>query len=297
MRPKTAGTRARPTVLTALSALLLATACTSGDGKEPAKGSDTPASSGATTGAGKADGGRGSSDGGDSGTGNGGAAGGDTSKPLSSPQLERSALATGDLPGFQVSTGKSALAPAGQPAADTPTCQPLADAMGDAPSPRAKSTVNRGLGSVKSVGLAVSASVSAYSEADAVRLMDGLKKAVGACGKGFTATLQGRSGSYREVKESPLHRRGRRRDRQLDSGRDQRGRGHPGPSGRGAPRCHGGAVHGARPRAAGTAARPPGGCRQAAGEGRPGAGRLSRQVFYQAVVAVFSAGRNSHSAR
>ncbi|MFD3436148.1 hypothetical protein ACFWU3_01425 [Streptomyces sp. NPDC058685] len=208
MRPMTAGTSARPTLLTALSAfsaLLLATACTSDDGKEPAKGSDAPASSGATTGAGPADGGSGDGGaGGDSDKGDGG----DTSKPLSSPQLERSALATGDLPGFQVSSGKSALAPAGQPAADTPTCQPLADAMGDAPSPRAKSTVNRGLGSVKNVGLAVSASVSAYSEADAVKLMDGLKKAVGACGKGFTATLQGRSGSYREVKESPFTTKG-----------------------------------------------------------------------------------------
>ncbi|WNO72722.1 MULTISPECIES: hypothetical protein [unclassified Streptomyces] len=214
MRPKTAGTRARPTLLTALSAfsaLLLATACTSDDGKEPAKGSDTPASSGATTGAGPADGGKsdgGNGDGGDSGQGNGGTAGGDTSKPFTGPQLERSALATGDLPGFQVSSGKSALAPAGQPTADTPTCQPLADAMGDAPSPRAKSTVNRGLGSVENVGLAVSASVSAYSEADAVKLMDGLQKAVGACGKGFTATLQGRSGSYREVKESPFTAKG-----------------------------------------------------------------------------------------
>ncbi|MER7661385.1 MULTISPECIES: hypothetical protein [unclassified Streptomyces] len=203
MRPKTAGTRARPTLLTALSALLLVTACTSDDGKEPAAGSGTSAGSGATTGAGPADGGK-SDGGGDSDKG----AGGDTSKPLSGPQLERAALATGDLPGFQVSTGKSALAPAGQPTADTPACQPLADAMGDAPSPRAKSTVNRGLGSVKSVGLAVSASVSAYSEADAVRLMDGLRKAVGACGKGFTATLQGRSGSYREVKESPFTAKG-----------------------------------------------------------------------------------------
>ncbi|WP_327681004.1 hypothetical protein [Streptomyces sp. NBC_00467] len=211
MRPKTAGTRARPTLLTALSVLLLATACTSDDGKEPAKGSDTSASSGATTGAGPADGGKsdgGNGDGGAGDKGSGGTAGGDTSKPLTGPQLERSALATGDLPGFQVSTGKSALAPAGQPTADTPACQPLADAMGDAPSPRAKSTVNRGLGSVKSVGLAVSASVSAYSEADAVKLMDGLKKAVGACGKGFAATLQGRSGSYREVKESPFTAKG-----------------------------------------------------------------------------------------
>ncbi|NUK73787.1 hypothetical protein [Streptomyces lunaelactis] len=187
MRVKTAGL----TALVTVPALLLATACTSEDDERPAKGEGrtTDAPTSASTDTGKGGGG-----------GSGGDAGGDASVPLSGPQLARAALASGDLADFQVSTGKSALAPAGQPAADRPHCQPLADAMGDKPSPRAARTANRGLGSLKNLGLAVSASLSAYTEAEAGKLMSGLKSAVAACGEGFGASLDGRRGSYREVR-------------------------------------------------------------------------------------------------
>ncbi|MET7618190.1 hypothetical protein [Streptomyces sp. NPDC005408] len=181
MRVKTAGL----TTLVTVPALLLATACTSDDGKQPAKDTGSPVRTQPGQGA-------------DS--GKGGPGGADASKPLSEPQLQRAALATGDLPGFQVSPGKSALAPSGQPAADKRQCQPLADAMGDKPSPQAQRTVNRGLGSLESLGLAVSASLSSYSEAGAGKLMASLKSAIAGCGEGFSATLDGRSGDYREVK-------------------------------------------------------------------------------------------------
>ncbi|MFD9221144.1 hypothetical protein ACFWDI_14285 [Streptomyces sp. NPDC060064] len=187
MRVKTAGL----TALVTVPVLLLATACTSGDDGGPAKDRDTPASTGA-----------------DTGKGGGGSGGSDASAPLNRQQLERAALATGDLDGFQVSSGKSALAPSGQPAADKSQCQPLADAMGDRPSPQATHTVNRGLGSLKNLGLAVSASLSSYSEADAGKLMAGLKSAVAACAGGFGATLEGRSGAYREVKAAAFTTRG-----------------------------------------------------------------------------------------
>ncbi|MEU4730367.1 hypothetical protein [Streptomyces sp. NPDC023588] len=116
-------------------------------------------------------------------------------------RLERSALEQGDLPGYQISAqGKNPNAPDGQPQADKKACQPLADIMGDKPDPAARETVNRGVGSQKQVGLAVSASVSSYAESDAKALMSRLRKAVAACGSGFSATVEKQTGSYREVR-------------------------------------------------------------------------------------------------
>ncbi|MGW7434808.1 hypothetical protein [Streptomyces sp. NPDC054849] len=116
-------------------------------------------------------------------------------------RLERSALAQGDLPGYQVSAqGKNPGAPDGQPQADKKACQPLADIMGDKPDPAARETVNRGIGSQKQVGLAVSASVSSYTESDAKALIARLKAAVSACGTGFSATVEKQTGSYRDVR-------------------------------------------------------------------------------------------------
>lgn len=115
--------------------------------------------------------------------------------------LERAALAQGDLPGYQISAqGKNPNAPDGQPQADKKACQPLADIMGDKPDPAARETVNRGVGSQKQVGLAVSASVSSYAESDAKALIARLKAAVAACGTGFSATVEKQTGSYREVR-------------------------------------------------------------------------------------------------
>ncbi|MDX3540293.1 hypothetical protein PV721_39525 [Streptomyces sp. MB09-01] len=116
-------------------------------------------------------------------------------------RLDRSALEQGDLPGYQISgQGKNPNAPDGQPKADRKACQPLADIMGDKPDPAARQTVNRGVGSQKQVGLAVSASVSSYAESDAKALITRLKAAVAACGTGFSATVDRQTGSYREVR-------------------------------------------------------------------------------------------------
>ncbi|MBW5484522.1 hypothetical protein GPJ59_22230 [Streptomyces bambusae] len=115
--------------------------------------------------------------------------------------LEKAALEQGDLAGYQVSAqGKNPNAPDGQPQADKKPCQPLADIMGDEPDPAARETVNRGIGSQKQVGLAVSASVSSYAEADAKQLITRLEKAVAACGQGFSATVDKHVGSYRDVR-------------------------------------------------------------------------------------------------
>jgi hypothetical protein len=189
MRATTTGLRA----LGALCVLLLATAaCTGHDGSGPVDAA--PVGTAPATGAGAAKSGDGP--------------GGDASVPLTVPELERAALATGDLPGFQISAGQSALAPTGRPRADKAACQPLADAMGDEPDPRARHTVGRGLGSLDSLGLAVSASLSSYRETDAKALIDGLEAAVAACGAGFVATLDGRGATYRQVRAVPFSARG-----------------------------------------------------------------------------------------
>ncbi|MGW6979351.1 hypothetical protein ACWGE1_07890 [Streptomyces sp. NPDC054932] len=116
-------------------------------------------------------------------------------------RVERSALAQGDLVGYQVSAqGKNPNAPDGQPQADKKACQPLADMMGDKPDPSARETVSRGIGSQKQVGLAVSATVSSYTESDAKALIARLKAALAACGTGFTAKVEKQTGSYRDVR-------------------------------------------------------------------------------------------------
>ncbi|PWK61927.1 hypothetical protein BCL76_12565 [Streptomyces sp. CG 926] len=129
------------------------------------------------------------------------AADGSAAPKTGGSRIERSALAQGDLPGYQISAqGKNPNAPDGQPQADKKACQPLADVMGDKPSPSARETVSRGMGSQKQLGLAVSASVSSYSEADAKALISRLKAAVAACGTGFTAKVEKQTGAYREVR-------------------------------------------------------------------------------------------------
>ncbi|WP_424212130.1 hypothetical protein ACN20G_08495 [Streptomyces sp. BI20] len=115
--------------------------------------------------------------------------------------LAAAALAQGDVPGYQISAqGKNPNAPSGQPQADKKQCQPLADVMGDKPDAGAAETVNRGIGSQKQLGLAVSASLSEYPEAAAKALMTRLRAAVAACGTGFTATVEKQTGAYRDVK-------------------------------------------------------------------------------------------------
>ncbi|MFD3700554.1 hypothetical protein ACFWUZ_31255 [Streptomyces sp. NPDC058646] len=116
-------------------------------------------------------------------------------------RLERSALEQGDLAGYQVSAqGKNPSAPSGQPQADRKACQPLADIMGDKPDPAAKATVDRGIGSQKHVGLAVSATVASYAESDAKALIARLEEAVAACGTGYSATVGKQTAAYRDVR-------------------------------------------------------------------------------------------------
>lgn len=118
-------------------------------------------------------------------------------------RLERSALEQGDLADYQVSAqGKNPNAPTGQPQADRKACQPLADIMGDKPDPAARETVDRGIGSQKQVGLAISASVSSYAESDAKALIARLKAAVATCATGFSATVEKQTAGYRDVRSA-----------------------------------------------------------------------------------------------
>ncbi|PJN02980.1 hypothetical protein CG740_10445 [Streptomyces sp. CB01201] len=114
--------------------------------------------------------------------------------------LERAALTADDVPGYEISGAPSPGETRNAPRADRADCAPLAEVMGTAPDDRARATVSRGLGSRRSPGLAVSASLSAYSAADARRLMDGLRTALARCGAGFGTVLDGRGAVYRDVR-------------------------------------------------------------------------------------------------
>ncbi|MFG2996338.1 hypothetical protein [Streptomyces sp. NPDC048340] len=189
MKPRvTVRTAAAATLLPAL--LLAAVGCGSTDTPAAGKAPDPKGSAAASGSSGAAS------------TGPGGSGGprGTAAPKAGGSRLERSALEQGDLPGYTISAqGKNPNAPDGQPQADRKACQPLADIMGDKPDPAARETVNRGIGSQKQVGLAVSASVSSYAESDAKTLISRLRSAVAACGTGFSATVEDQTGSYRDV--------------------------------------------------------------------------------------------------
>ncbi|MFJ3634751.1 hypothetical protein [Streptomyces sp. NPDC090112] len=178
--------KVRATMVALVPALLLAAVgCSSTNTPATGKAPDPKGSSGAASGA----------------RGAPAPSAGSSAPSAGASRPERAALAQGDLPGYQVSAqGKNPGAPDGQPQADKKACQPLADIMGDKPDPKARETVNRGIGSQKQVGLAVSASVSSYSESDAKALVARLKAAIPACGTGFSATVEKQTGSYREVR-------------------------------------------------------------------------------------------------
>ncbi|MFF4184660.1 hypothetical protein ACFYZ9_15830 [Streptomyces sp. NPDC001691] len=122
--------------------------------------------------------------------------------------LRRAALDAGDVPGYRISGDTPPGDTQGTPRADRPACAPLAEVMGERPDDRARATVSRGLGSQRTPGLAVSASLSAYSAPDAHRLMTGLRTALARCGTGFATLLDGRRAAYREVREVPYAVRG-----------------------------------------------------------------------------------------
>ncbi|MCJ0870321.1 hypothetical protein [Streptomyces sp. AP-93] len=194
--------KARTATAVLLPALLSATVgCGSTNTPAAGKGPD-PKGSASAPGPSAGSGGAGApGSAGTGGAGDAGGTGGTTAPQRGGSRLERSALEQGDLTGYQISAnGKNPNAPDGQPQADRKVCQPLADIMGDKPDPAARATVNRGIGSQKQMGLAVSASVSSYAESDAKALIARLKAAVAACATGFTATVEKQSGAYREVK-------------------------------------------------------------------------------------------------
>ncbi|MFI6049140.1 hypothetical protein ACIBCO_03505 [Streptomyces violascens] len=120
-----------------------------------------------------------------------------------STPLRRAALEAGDVPGYEISGDRSPDATRGAPSADRAACAPLAEVMGEAPDDRARATVSRGLGSRRTPGLAVSASLSAYSAPDAKHLITELRAALARCGGEFTTVLDGRRAAYRDVRAVP----------------------------------------------------------------------------------------------
>ncbi|MEV5278816.1 hypothetical protein [Streptomyces sp. NPDC051994] len=122
--------------------------------------------------------------------------------------LGRAALEAGDVPDYRLFADPAPDDAEDTPRADRAACAPLAEVMGERPDDRARETVSRGLGSRRVPGLAVSASLSAYAEADAHRLITALKDALARCASGFSTTLDGRRAGYRDVRALPYEVKG-----------------------------------------------------------------------------------------
>jgi hypothetical protein len=148
--------------------------------------------------------------GGDGGSGAGAGSGGDDrpAVALTRDQLEKALLTKNDLPGYQISDRQAAGSAVGQPQSDLPRCQPIADVLGDEPSPAAKDTVRRGLGPESRPGAGFADGLSSYSEEGARTFMRELRAAVAACGDGFKATIQGKTASYSDIRAHQISARG-----------------------------------------------------------------------------------------
>ncbi|MFI6642131.1 hypothetical protein [Streptomyces sp. NPDC050504] len=184
-RAKTGATAALLTV----PALLLVTACGSGGAGDDARNGRRDGASALPTAAGR---------------GGGSGQGPVVAGPLSRERLERAALTEADLPGYAVSATAAPDADTGRPVADRAACQPLADAIGDEPGPGAVASVNRGLGSQRTMGLAIAASLASYRESDARKLVRDVRSALGSCAKGYEVNSGGEAGTYAPVRLAPF---------------------------------------------------------------------------------------------
>lgn len=121
-------------------------------------------------------------------------------KPLTEEQLEKAAVASGDLKGFKVEKLPDSALDIQGLVSSPEACQPVADMSTFTSQPAPKSVVGISAGALTGVSLGTSSSVAllAHQEADAKVVMSALRKAVKKCGPGFKA-----DSTYKSVKEEP----------------------------------------------------------------------------------------------
>ncbi|MEV6651214.1 hypothetical protein [Streptomyces sp. NPDC051219] len=128
--------------------------------------------------------------------------------PLTAAELDKAALATGDVAGYTVTTLPGSPPAGGK--ADKSACLPLTAVLNGKPEPLATATVYRRLAGGKDEQTVVTEFLGSHaSNREAARVLGDLRAAVGACAGGFTAK-GGEDGpsKYTGVKELDTARAG-----------------------------------------------------------------------------------------
>lgn len=122
---------------------------------------------------------------------------------LTEDGLAKAALASGEVPGFEVTPMQGGEEP-GTEKSDDPDCAPLAAVVNGAPQPAGSATVYRTAVDTREEGeetqTVVTLILTSHPDGGAERVLSGLRAAVGACAKGFTARGGDGVSTYSEVR-------------------------------------------------------------------------------------------------
>ncbi|MEV7195834.1 hypothetical protein AB0N81_29105 [Streptomyces sp. NPDC093510] len=123
---------------------------------------------------------------------------------LSAADLEKAALAKGDLKGYKVEKMSAADMPSQTVPADPAACQPFADMFMFATQPAAKNRLGRTLtGPDELDATVISLALLAHEKADAEKIMEGLRKATKKC-----TAYEHADSKYRDVAALPAPKAG-----------------------------------------------------------------------------------------
>ncbi|WP_028813098.1 hypothetical protein [Streptomyces flavidovirens] len=134
-----------------------------------------------------------------------------TGATLGEGELKKVALVSGDVPGFTV-TPLQGGGETGKERSEQPECQALAAVINGAPEPAPSAAVHRTLMDESEEGTddqtVVTEILTSYPQGSAVQVLQGVKDAIGACGRGFRTTGGDGPSTYTEVKELPAPKAG-----------------------------------------------------------------------------------------
>lgn len=134
-----------------------------------------------------------------------------TGETLNEGELKKVALVSGDVPDFAV-TPMEGGDETGTERAEQPECQALAAVINGAPQPAPSAAVHRTLIDESEEGkddqTVVTEILTSYVEGTAPQVLQGVKKAVGACADGFKTTGGDGPSTYTQVDELPAPKAG-----------------------------------------------------------------------------------------
>ncbi|MFP1629225.1 hypothetical protein ACLB9X_29565 [Streptomyces sp. 5K101] len=132
-------------------------------------------------------------------------------RTLTEAELAKAALATGEVPGYEVTPLQGGDEP-GTEKADEPACAPLAAVINGIPEPAAAATVYRTAVDSREEGeetqTVVTLILTAHRNGDAQRVLASLRTAVDACAGGFTTRAADSVSTYSDVRTLPAPRAG-----------------------------------------------------------------------------------------